>query len=145
CHRTWGISLPSSVPPGSRVRTTVRPCFSSHSASSADWVDLPDPSPPSTVRKRPVTLRPLGWGSLRRGTLCGRLRLRLGRALRPLVCQKLDGALEIDLLDVLTARDGGGGRAVAHVRTEPAVLDPDGLAALRIRLELLQGAGPRPP
>src|SRR5476649_50161 len=131
------ISLPSSVPPGSRVSSTVRPCASSHSARSADWVDLLDPSPPSTVRNRPVTLGLLGWCSLRRWPLRGRLRLRLGRALRPLVGEQLDRALEIDVVDVFAARDRRVRRAIGHVRAETAILDPNRLSARGVRLKFL--------
>src|SRR5690606_32802593 len=48
--------LPASVPPGSRVRTTARPCCSNHSRSSSAWVVLPDPSPPSKVIQRPSVM-----------------------------------------------------------------------------------------
>src|SRR5690606_39456613 len=45
--------LPCATLFRSRVVTTVRPCDSSHSTSSLDWVDLPEPSPPSNVTNRP--------------------------------------------------------------------------------------------
>src|SRR5690606_18180194 len=40
------------VPPGSRVRTTDRPCSANRFASRRTWVDFPTPSPPSNVMKR---------------------------------------------------------------------------------------------
>ena len=40
-------------PPGSRVSTTSKPRFSRYSRSSAIWVDLPQPSLPSSVKNRP--------------------------------------------------------------------------------------------
>ena len=95
------------MPPGSRVRTTVRPSLGEPSSSRAACVVLPEPSPPSSVMKSPRALsvvagvvaarrpsprspcvrsRLLGGGRLR----CGRLgggRLR-GRGLR---CRGLGG------------------------------------------------------
>ena len=44
---------PSSVPPGSRVATTLRPSPRSASASSSACVDLPLPSIPSKVTNTP--------------------------------------------------------------------------------------------
>ena len=41
------------APPGSRVRSTGSPARASASASRPAWVDLPAPSPPSSVMKRP--------------------------------------------------------------------------------------------
>src|SRR5262245_3317639 len=40
-------------PPGSRVSTTSMPTACSRAPSSAEWVDLPVPSPPSKVMNRP--------------------------------------------------------------------------------------------
>src|SRR5436190_2707359 len=63
------ISAPGE-PPGSRVSTTSMPSAVSRSARSLVWVDLPAPSPPSKVMKRPRILRldpPKGVGH-RRGT-----------------------------------------------------------------------------
>src|SRR5690606_38876148 len=134
-------SSPSSVPPGSRACTTVRPCWESHSVSSADWVDLPDPSPPSKVRKRPDAVPGTSGLLLGRGALGGSaLRLRLGGSLGALVGQQLNGTVEVDALDGLAARDGGVRLAVGHVRTEPSVADADRLAARRVGVELLEGA-----
>src|SRR5262245_15059834 len=42
-----------SEPPGSRVTTTPRPWALRRSANFVAWVDLPVPSPPSNVMKRP--------------------------------------------------------------------------------------------
>src|SRR5260221_9487846 len=46
------ISAPAE-PPGSRVTTVYTPAARSRSANSLTWVDLPVPSPPSKVMKRP--------------------------------------------------------------------------------------------
>src|SRR5688572_7079729 len=48
------IASAPGLPPGSRVSTTARPRARSASARARDWVDLPTPSPPSRVTKRPV-------------------------------------------------------------------------------------------
>ena len=45
--------LPKSVPPGSLLKTTDLPSFSNHSFNNFDWVDLPEPSPPSKDIKSP--------------------------------------------------------------------------------------------
>src|ERR1700744_2470380 len=139
------ISSPSSVPPGSRVNTTSRPWPSSHSFSKADWVDLPDPSPPSNVTKRPATSESgfLGCCSLRSGPLRRALRLWFRGALRSLVGEQLHGTLEVDVVDLLAARDRGIRRAIGDVRAEATILDPDRLAAFRVRLELLERTGCR--
>ena len=42
-----------AVSPGSKVSRTTYPWPSSHSRSSRDWVDLPEPSPPSKQTKTP--------------------------------------------------------------------------------------------
>src|SRR6218665_1931725 len=47
------ISTPTPVPPGSRVQTTVRPAVCNASAKRAACVDFPEPSPPSSVMKKP--------------------------------------------------------------------------------------------
>ena len=67
-------------PPGSRVATTSRPSPRSVSASSLIWVDLPTPSPPSKVMKRPTlpsrpTWRHSRWCD-RPGSVRTRIRLR---------------------------------------------------------------------
>src|SRR5579862_3215923 len=46
------ISAPGD-PPGSRVSTTPIPIDRKRCANAAAWVDLPVPSPPSKVMKRP--------------------------------------------------------------------------------------------
>src|SRR5690606_19353418 len=131
----------SSVPPGSRECTTVRPCAESHSVSSADCVDLPEPSPPSKVRNRPDAVAGTSGLLLRRGTLGGRaLRLRLGRPLGALVGEQLHGAVEVDALDGLATRDRGVRLPVGDVRAEAAVADADRLAAGGVGVELLEGA-----
>src|SRR5690606_34171510 len=132
CSTISRNSSPSSVPPGSRERTTVRPSAVSHSASCSAWVDLPEPSPPSNVMKRPATLLLrraglLGSGLLRLGC---RLRFGLRRALRPLVGEQLHRAIEVDLLDGLPARDRGVGGAIGDIRAEAPVLHLDRLPAL---------------
>jgi hypothetical protein len=43
----------SGVPPGSRVRVTLRPCALKASARAEIWVDFPAPSMPSKLMKRP--------------------------------------------------------------------------------------------
>ena len=58
------ISAPG-VPPGSRVSCTPMPNERSRAASIAAWVDLPVPSPPSKVMKRP-RMSPLVAGEFRR-------------------------------------------------------------------------------
>ena len=165
CSTISRSSRPSSVPPGSRDRTTACPEATSQSARSSAWVDLPEPSPPSKVMKSPVTTtrpprllpppfaasprsssrapassppgffagRLLGSGLLRRS-----LRLRLRRPLCALVGEQLHGAIEVDLLDRLPARDRRVRHAVGDVGAEPAVLDPDRLAAVRVGVELLE-------
>ena len=47
------IFSPSGVPPGSRVRTTSRPASQRYFSSALICVDLPAPSIPSNVMKRP--------------------------------------------------------------------------------------------
>ena len=49
----WRISSPIGVPPGSHSTRTVRFIVRSRSASNWIWVDLPLPSVPSNVMKRP--------------------------------------------------------------------------------------------
>ena len=53
------ISIPKSLPPGSRDKTTVSPSCSSHAFSNLDWVDLPIPSPPSNAMKTPFVGAPV--------------------------------------------------------------------------------------
>src|SRR5262245_34780035 len=56
---TWRMASAPGEPPGSRVSTTPSPKARRRSASIAAWVDLPVPSPPSNVMKRPrVTIGP---------------------------------------------------------------------------------------
>src|SRR2546428_12561412 len=50
------IAAPIGVPSGSRVRTTSSPRARSDSASLQHWVDLPEPSTPSTVTSMPRML-----------------------------------------------------------------------------------------
>ena len=45
---------PTSVSPGSNVSRTPYPSASSHSPRAFDWVDLPEPSPPSKQTKTPT-------------------------------------------------------------------------------------------
>ena len=54
--RSRRISAPGA-PPGSRVRSTGRPSRTSASASSRACVDLPAPSPPSSVMNRPKAMQ----------------------------------------------------------------------------------------
>ena len=49
----WRSLRPTSVSPGSKVSSAVNPSDSSQSRSLRDWVDLPDPSPPSKHTKTP--------------------------------------------------------------------------------------------
>src|SRR5690606_27828027 len=134
-------SSPSSVPPGSRACTTVRPCWESHSVSSADWVDLPDPSPPSKVRKRPDAVPGTSGLLLRRAALGGRaLGLRLGGSVGALVGQQLNGTVEAGALAGLAPRAGGVRLGVGHVRADPPVADADRLAARGVGVEPLEGA-----
>ena len=48
-------------PPGSRVRSTVRPIARRRCSTAVAWVDFPAPSPPSNAMKRPLALA--GWRS----------------------------------------------------------------------------------
>src|SRR5215467_2231361 len=50
---SWRISSAPGAPPGSRVRTVSIPADLRALTSRATWVDLPLPSPPSKVMKRP--------------------------------------------------------------------------------------------
>src|SRR2546426_11447760 len=50
------IAAPIGVPSGSRVRMTSSPRARSDSASLRHWVDLPEPSTPSTVMSMPRML-----------------------------------------------------------------------------------------
>src|SRR6478752_6671980 len=50
---TWRIISAPGEPPGSRVTMTRLPSASSRSARILIWVDLPAPSPPSKLTKRP--------------------------------------------------------------------------------------------
>src|SRR6266566_7610322 len=52
--RSWRISTPSGVPPGSRVRTYGMCCAPSHCPSKSICVVLPAPSSPSNEIKRPL-------------------------------------------------------------------------------------------
>src|SRR5690606_1090248 len=134
-------SRPSSVPPGSRACTTVRPCSASHSVSSAACVVLPEPSPPSKVRNSPRPPTATSGLLLRRGLLGGgALGAGLGGPLGALVGEQLHGAVEVDPLDGLAARDRRVGLAVGHVGAEAAGADADRLAARRVGVELLEGA-----
>ena len=147
CSTMSRIRTPTSVPPGSRVRTTVRPASASHSSAAPPASSCPTPSPPSNVTKRPLTpsllaprassRAPSSWPCCRVWRACASAR----RALGALVGEQLDGALEVDLLDGLAARDGRVRLAVGDVRAEPAVLDLDRLAADRVVVELLERAG----
>src|SRR5688500_9310735 len=47
------IASAPGLPPGSRVSTTSRPRARNAAATAFAWVDLPTPSPPSRVTKRP--------------------------------------------------------------------------------------------
>ena len=71
------ISAPGE-PPGSRVSWARMPNERSRAASIAAWVDLPVPSPPSNVMKRP-RISPL----LSRLRLCRAIRAGAGRDLYP--------------------------------------------------------------
>ena len=146
CRTMSRIRTPTSVPPGSRVRTTVRPRAASHSSRSAACVVLPTPSPPSNVTNRPdgrlrlagppsLLRRRLASWSLPRGRALGR------RTLGALVGDHLHGDLEGDVGDGLTARDRHVRLAVGHVRAEPAVAHADRLAADRVVVELVERAG----
>src|SRR6185437_9165404 len=53
CLSVWRISSPMGVPPGSRRVRTWRPRARNRSARIGIWVDLPLPSVPSNVMKRP--------------------------------------------------------------------------------------------
>ena len=137
-------STPTSVPPGSRVRTTVRPRSASHSSSSADCVVLPTPSPPSNVTNRPesssrdaasaVTSSPAPCGSWCESPAWGQAPWR--------ACRRAAGrrAAKSTASTVSPARDRRVRLAVGHVRAEAAVLDLDRLAADGVRLELLERA-----
>ena len=62
------ISAPGE-PPGSRVTTVRRPNDRSRAPSIDAWVDLPVPSPPSNVMKRPAICSPLFLASIGRRPL----------------------------------------------------------------------------
>ena len=64
------IASAPGLPPGSRVSTTSRPRARSAAASAFAWVDLPAPSPPSSVMKRPGHASPSE--ALQARTRCGR-------------------------------------------------------------------------
>src|SRR5579872_1547379 len=50
------IFWPMGVPPGSALSSTTRPLARKRAAKSRAWVDLPLPSGPSNVMKRPPRL-----------------------------------------------------------------------------------------
>src|SRR3990172_8899063 len=74
---------PRGVPPGSRVRTMARPARFSRRASAAAWSDLPAPSPPSRVMKRPVRFVLVRAGRGRAGRRPTRLALKRQAAVFP--------------------------------------------------------------
>ena len=125
------------------ARGCARPCVprsASQRSRAIACVVLPAASPPSSVRNTPrpscvarfvVVVRFAGVRPR------GRLLLRRG-PLGALVREQLLGALEVDRLDLLAARDRRVRLAVGDVRAEAAVLDPDRLAAHRVGVELLQ-------
>src|SRR5436190_5507438 len=59
CLSVWRISSPMGVPPGSRSKRTSRPVPWMRSARSLICVDLPAPSVPSNVMKRPAISKSL--------------------------------------------------------------------------------------
>ena len=58
-------------PPGSRVRSTLKPNWRRRFSRSSVWVVLPLPSGPSTVRKNPRGISPPGQSTARRPSVSG--------------------------------------------------------------------------
>jgi hypothetical protein len=118
------MRTPTSVPPGSRVRTTVRPARAAtlqprglRGLAGAVAAFEGDPEPAGHFFWRPAC----AWSSP--GGSCA-----WARALGALVRQHLHRDLERDVIGGLATRDGHIRGAVGDVRAEPAVLDADGLA-----------------
>ena len=53
CSKSLRMADPSGVPSGSLVRTTSSPRAVTHCPRSLQWVDLPEPSTPSTEMRSP--------------------------------------------------------------------------------------------
>src|SRR6266581_1224071 len=108
------IRSASGEPPGSRVKTAGMPRESRSALRRWAWVDFPDPSIPSKVRRRRRTLgRGPGSGAAARGafqpaagtrdSLC-LLRLRGARALRAVLFNELFDHLPRDIVRILNRR-----------------------------------------
>src|SRR6202451_3406718 len=153
-RRIWRNRDPTGVAPGSKVSRAART-----SASARAWVDLPQPSMPSSAMRRPragISERfgrrsLLGAGGLLRrpallgrGLLLGRRRLpgclllTRGGAGAPALAQQLGRALNVDRLHDVTLAQAGVGDAVGHVGAEAAVFDDDRQVGGRVGAQLAQ-------
>src|SRR6218665_2551107 len=138
------ISTPTPVPPGSRVQTTVRPAVCNASAKRAACVDFPEPSPPSSVMKKPgyVTFVSLLCRRLPGGCF-GRCPLRTWsrRSFVTLDLQQLNRPGKRHFFDRFGARNRRVRDTIGDVGPEPAILQFDRLAADRVILEFLHTTG----
>ena len=100
-----------SLPPGSRVTTTSMPRSRRAAASALTWVDLPTPSPPSRLMKRPARRHAIPKSCLSPSQM---------RPKKPALADFLTGDQRHDLRRRVAGRDRRGRRYAGPWRSAPS-------------------------